>query len=199
MSPSVDVPEYQEQPEVAVDPARTALIVVDMQNDFVSDGGSLRVPDAASTVPVIQGLIRFAREHGLRVVYTQDTHRDSDPEWQIWPEHAREGSWGWEIIEPLRPSAQDTVIPKVRYDAFYGTPLDHLLRLWGISTLIICGTVANICVHYTAASAALRWYEVIVPRDATSALEPFDLESSLRQTVFLFGGRVTTAAAISAR
>jgi nicotinamidase-related amidase len=51
-------------------------------------------------------------------------------------------------------------------------------------------------VHYTAASAALRWYEVVIPRDATSALEPFDLESSLRQTVFLFAGRVTEAAAI---
>jgi nicotinamidase-related amidase len=196
MSPSVDVPAYQEQPDVRVDPARTALIVVDMQNDFVSAGGTLHVPDAQSTVPVIAGLVHLARQHGARVVFTQDTHREGDPEWTIWPEHAREGSWGWEIIDPLRPGPDETVIRKLRYDAFYGTPLDHLLRLWGITTLIICGTVANICVHYTAASAALRWYEVIVPRDATSALEPFDLEASLRQTAFLFAGRVTTAAAI---
>jgi nicotinamidase-related amidase len=196
MSPTVTVPEYQEQPEVRVDPARTALVVVDMQNDFVSVGGSLRVPDAQGTVAVIQRLLDLAREHGLRVVFTQDTHGDDDPEWRIWPEHARAGSWGWEIIEPLRPRPDETVITKVRYDAFYGTPLDHLLRLWGISTLIICGTVANICVHYTAASAALRWYEVVIPRDATSALEPFDLEASLRQTAFLFAGQVTTAAAI---
>ena len=61
---------------------------------------------------------------------------------------------------------------------------------------MICGTVANICVHYTAASAALRWYDVVIPRDAISALDPFDLESSLRQTVFLFAGRVTTAAGV---
>ena len=88
------------------------------------------------------------------------------------------------------------MLRKVRYDAFYGTPLDHLLRLWGIDTLVICGTVANICVHYTAASAALRWYDVVIPRDAVSALDPFDLESSLRQTVFLFAGRVTTAAGL---
>jgi nicotinamidase-related amidase len=88
------------------------------------------------------------------------------------------------------------VIRKIRYDAFYGTPLDHLLRLWGVEELVICGTVANICVHYTAASAALRWYDVVIPRDATSALEPFDLESSLRQTAFLFAGRVTTAAGV---
>ncbi len=57
---------------------------------------------------------------------------------------------------------------------------------------MVCGTVANICVHYTAASAALRWYGVVIPRDAISALEPFDLESSLRQTAFLFAGKVTT-------
>ena len=60
----------------------------------------------------------------------------------------------------------------------------------------ISGPVANICVHYTAASAAIRWYDVVIPRDAISALDPFDLEWSLRQTDFLFAGRVTTAAAI---
>jgi nicotinamidase-related amidase len=56
--------------------------------------------------------------------------------------------------------------------------------------------VANICVHYTAASAALRWYDVVIPRNAVSALERFDLEASLRQTAFLFAGRVTTAEGI---
>jgi nicotinamidase-related amidase len=85
------------------------------------------------------------------------------------------------------------VLRKPRYDAFYGTPLDHLLRMWGVTTLVICGTVANICVHYTAASAALRWYDVVIPRDAVSALEPFDLAASLRQTAGLFAGLVTTA------
>jgi nicotinamidase-related amidase len=196
MSRRLDLPEYEVQAEVRVDPARTALVIVDMQNDFVRDGGSLRVPDAEPTIPAIQSLLELARAHAMRVVFTQDTHRDGDPEWRIWPEHAREGSWGWEIIDALAPAAEDTVICKLRYDAFYGTPLDHLLRFWSVDTLIICGTVANICVHYTAASAALRWYDVIIPRDAVSALEPFDLESSLRQTTFLFAGRVTAAGGV---
>ena len=87
--------------------------------------------------------------------------------------------------------SNEVVIRKVRYDAFYGTHLDHFLRIWDVDTLVICGTVANICVHYTAASAALRWYEVVIPRDATSALDPFDLEASLRQTSFLFAGKIT--------
>jgi nicotinamidase-related amidase len=196
MSRTVEVPEYELHSEVRVDPARSALVIVDMQNDFVRDGGSLRVPGAEATIPAISGLREHAREHAMSVIYTQDTHRDGDPEWQIWPEHAREGSWGWEIVDELAPAEDETVIRKLRYDAFYGTALDHLLRLWGIEQLVICGTVANICVHYTAASAALRWYDVVIPRDATSALEPFDLESSLRQTAFLFAGRVTTAAGV---
>src|SRR5437588_373833 len=96
----------------------------------------------------------------------------------------------------LQPREDELVVQKVRYDAFYGTSLDHMLRQWGVDTLVICGTVANICVHYTAASAALRWYRVVIPRDAVSALEPFDLESSLRQTAFLFAGTITTTAAL---
>ena len=180
----------------AIEPRKTALVVVDMQNDFVREGGGLLVPDAEATIPAISALLELARAHGMRVVYSQDTHREGDPEWQIWPEHAREGSWGWEIVDELAPARDDVVLRKLRYDAFYGTPLDHLLRLWHVDALVICGTVADICVHYTAASAALRWYDVVIPRDAVSALDPFDLESSLRQTAFVFAGRITTAAAL---
>ena len=193
MPRTVEVPKYEVRGEVRLDPASTALIVVDMQNDFVREGGSLVVPDAESTIPTIRGLLDGARSSGARVVFTQDTHTEGDLEWDIWPEHVREGSWGWKIVDELAPREDELVIRKVRYDAFYGTHLDHLLRLWNTKTVIVCGTVANICVHYTAASAALRWYEVVIPKDATSALDPFDLESSLRQTAFLFNGTITTA------
>ena len=188
---SVQVPEYEIHDEVRIDPARTALVVVDMQNDFVKEGGTLVVPDAQATIPKIESLLDFARGSGMKVVFTQDTHEEGDPEWEIWPEHVRKGSWGWEIVDELRPLEGELVLNKVRYDAFYGTHLDHALRIWGVGTLVICGTVANICVHYTAASAALRWFEVVIPKDATSALDPFDLEASLRQTSFLFAGKIT--------
>jgi nicotinamidase-related amidase len=188
-----EVPQYAVQDEVCLDPARTALVVIDMQNDLVKQGGSLLVPDAEATIPAIARLLDLARKSRMRVVYSQDTHRRGDPEWEVWPEHCREGSWGWEIVPELAPGVDDTVLRKLRYDAFYGTPLDHLLRLWGVDTLVICGTVANISVQSTTASAALRGYAVVVPRDAISALEPFDLEASLRQTAFLFAGRLTTA------
>jgi nicotinamidase-related amidase len=198
MPARVEVPAYELAERVELDPATTALVVVDMQNDFVKDGGALQVPTAAATIPAIRRLLALARSSGMRVVFSQDTHGADDPEFSIWPEHAREGSWGWEIVEELAPREDELVLRKVRYDAFYGTPLEHLLRLWGTRTLVLCGTVANICVHYTAASAALRWFEVVVPRDAVSALEPFDLEASLRQTAFLFAGRVTETSAVHA-
>jgi nicotinamidase-related amidase len=196
MAEPIALPEIPLTDRVALDPATTALVVVDMQHDFVSDGGSLQVPDAAATVPVIADLVRRFRVAGAPIVFTQDTHRDGDPEFAIWPVHAVEGTHGWAIVDELHPLPEDTVLRKPRYDAFYGTPLDHLLRQWGVRTLVVCGTVANICVHYTASSAALRWYEVVIPRDAVSALDPFDLAASLRQTTSLLAGRVTTAGGI---
>jgi nicotinamidase-related amidase len=192
----IEVPAYAVEDEVVVDPATTALVVIDMQNDFVKRGGSLLVPEAEATIPAIGGLLELARASGMRIVYSQDTHRSGDPEWELWPEHCREDSWGWEIVAELAPEVGDVVLRKLRYDAFFGTSLEHLLRLWGVGTLIICGTIANLSVQYTAASAALRWYLVVIPRNAISALEPFDLEASLRQTAFAFAGRVTTAGGV---
>jgi nicotinamidase-related amidase len=171
---TVEVPDYEVQRGVRVDPSRTALIVGDMQNDFVTEPGTLVVPSAEGTIPAILNLLELARESGMKVVFVQDTHHDGDPEWEIWGEHCREGSWGWQVVDGLAPNEDEATIRKPRYDAFYGTGLEHMLRLWGVDTLIICGTVANICVHYTASSAAMRWFNVIVPRDCISSFNDFD-------------------------
>jgi nicotinamidase-related amidase len=184
---TVDVPEYEVQDDVRVDPSRTALIIGDMQNDFVKEGGTLVVPDAEGTIPAIRNLLDLARESGMRIVFVQDTHRAGDPEWEIWGEHCREESWGWQVVDELAPREDEATIRKPRYDAFYGTQLEHMLRIWGVDTLIICGTVANICVHYTASSAAMRWFNVLVPKDCISSFNDFDMEASLSQTATLLG------------
>jgi len=199
MGKTVEVPEYAVEESVTVDPRTTAVVVVDMQNDFVRADGALPVPGAADTVPRLRRLLDWARAGGVTVVYTQDTHREGDPEWAIWPRHAEHGTPGWEIVPELAPAPGEPVFEKVRYDGFYGTALDHELRRRGIDTLIVAGTVANICVHYTAASAGLRWYKVIHPIDALSALTPFDFEAALRQASFLFQARLTTVAGIVGR
>ena len=184
---TIEVPEYEVQDGIRVDPSRTALIIGDMQNDFVTEGGTLVVPSAEGTIPAIRNLLELARESDMRVVFVQDTHNEGDPEWEIWGEHCREGSWGWQVVDGLAPREDEATIRKPRYDAFYATGLEHMLRLWDVDTLIICGTVANICVHYTAASAAMRWFNVIVPRDCISSFNDFDMETSLSQTASLLG------------
>lgn len=199
MATTVEIPEYEVHKRITLDPATTALVIIDMQNDFVRDEGTLQVAHAPGTVPAISRLLDVARDSGMRVVFSQDTHDPGDPEFEIWPEHALRETWGWEMIDELTPRQGELVVRKVRYDAFYGTELDHMLSLWGVKTIVLCGTVANICVHYTAASAALRWYDVVIPKDAVSAVEPCDLEFSLRQTSWLFQGKITTASGIVAR
>jgi nicotinamidase-related amidase len=187
MTHRVEVPDYRVQDSVRVDASRAVLLIGDMQNDFVTEGGTLVVPHAEETVPAIRKLLDLARDSGMRVVFVQDTHNEGDPEWEIWGEHCREGSWGWQVVDGLAPNEDEVTIRKPRYDAFYGTDLEHLLRLWNVDTVIICGTVANICVHYTASSAAMRWFNVVVPRDCISSFNDFDMEASLSQTATLLG------------
>ena len=195
--PAVEAPEYQVERRVVVDPKATALIVVDMQNDFVKPGGALVVEQAGKTIPAIQKLLSLARRTGMAVFFTQDTHDPGDPEFPIWGQHVLRGSRGWQIIDELTPRAGERVIQKLRYDGFFGTSLDHELRLKDIKTVIVCGTVANICVLHTAGSAALRGYKVILPIDAMSAITPFDQQVAIRQTSFLYRGVITTSEAIA--
>jgi nicotinamidase-related amidase len=149
------------------------------------------VPAAEATVPAIAQLLAAARTAGVRVAYTQDTHFEGDPEWQIWPEHCRQGTWGWEIVEALAPQPDDLVEQKSRYDGFYGTSLDHYLsRVWKVEHLVIVGTIASICVLHTAASAGLRWFHVVLPAEGTSALTEFDQAIALRQVSWLYTGSV---------
>jgi len=192
--PVVEVPEYRVVEEVVLPARRTAVIVVDMQNDFVRPEGKLYVPTAEATIGPIRGLLERARSAGARVFYTQDTHYDGDPEFEIWGEHVRYGTWGWEIVDELKPQPGDIVVQKTRYDGFYGTPLDDLLRVYGIEYTVIVGTVANICVLHTAASAALRWYKVVVPIDGISALTEFDMHAALRQIDYLYRGTLVRTA-----
>lgn len=188
---NVEVPEIAYKAEIVLPAAGSALIVVDMQNDFVKTGGSLVVPDAAATIPNIQQLLAAARGAGMPVAYTQDTHFDNDPEWAIWPEHCRHESWGWQIVDELAPQPGDLICQKSRYDGFYGTWLDHFLRsVWKVENLVIVGTVTSICVLHTAASAGLRWYNVVVPANGTSALTEFDQALALRQISWLYTGSV---------
>ncbi len=189
----VTVPEYEIIPELSVDARQTALIILDMQVDFVDPEGKLSVPEARKTVPAIRRMIEKARGAGIPVIFTQDWHRSDDPEFSIWPEHTVEGSPGAEIVAELSPREKDFFIRKRTYDPFFSTDLDLLLRQKEIHRLVITGTMANVCVLHTAGSGHLLGYESIIPMDAVSALTPFDLQAALRQISFLYQGKITTS------
>ena len=187
----VEIPEIPYREEINLPAEKTAVIVVDMQNDFVRKGGSLLVPAAMETVENIRNLLEKARKAGVKTIYTQDTQIENDPEFDIWPRHCVKGTSGWEIIDELKPQSGDLICQKNRYDGFYGTWLDHFLgRIWKIEHLVIVGTVSNICVLHTAASAGLRWYHVVIPANGISALNEFDQALTLRQVSSLYAGDV---------
>lgn len=189
----VKVPEKFKVKQVDLDASKTALIIIDMQNDFADEKGKLFVPTSRKTVEPIKKVLEKARSAGATIIYTQDWHMKDDPEFKIWAEHAVAGTRGAEIIDELKPREDEVVVKKLRYDGFYGTYLDDVLRMRGIEDVVVVGTVANICVLHTAASASLRGYRVIVPVDCISALNDFDYAASLRQITFLYRGTLTSS------
>ncbi|TXT54569.1 MAG: Isochorismatase [Candidatus Thorarchaeota archaeon] len=150
-----------------MDPNKTALVIVDMLNDFVRKDGALVVPGAIDLIPRQKKLLEAARESGMMVVYLTDNHLPDDPEFDMWGAHAVVGTEGAEVIDELEPSSNERVIPKRRYSGFFGTDLDLSLREAGIETIILVGVLTNICVMYTSADASAKDYNVIVVSDAT--------------------------------
>lgn len=154
---------------------RRALVVVDMIEDFVHEGGALYCgPSMAAIVPVIRREVDRARGAGEPVVYLKDDHLPNDAEFAMFPPHAIAGTNGARIVPELAPAAGDVVIPKRRYSGFFGTDLDITLRERGVDTLRLVGDCTNICVLYTAADARNLGYAVEVVRDGVTS---FDLEA----------------------
>jgi nicotinamidase-related amidase len=188
---TVEVPELPYKKHVNLESEKSALIIVDMQNDFVKPGGGLLVPAAAESVPNIHSLLSRARAARVRIAYTQDTAFPGDREFEIWPEHCLINTPGWQIIDELQPEQGDLICQKNRYDGFYGTWLDHFLdKVWHIEHVLIVGTVSNICVLHTAASAGLRWYHVVVPANGISANTEFEQALTLHQVGNLYNGSI---------
>ena len=176
------------------DPERTAVVVVDMQNGFCHPDGSLYAPGSEAAVDDIAALVSDARDAGAQVVYTRDVHPPEQfedahyyDEFERWGEHVVEGTWETEVIEELDVRADDHVVVKHTYDAFYETELDGWLTAHGIDDLVFCGTLANVCVLHTAGSAGLRDYRTVLVEDAIGAIEDEHRAYALEHADWLFG------------
>jgi len=177
-----------------LDPDSTAVVVVDMQTGFCHPEGSLYAPGSEAAVDPCVEVVAEAREAGASVVFTRDVHPPEQfdgnhyyDEFDRWGEHVVEGSWEAELVGKLSPEADDLVVVKHTYDAFYRTELEGWLESHGIDDLVLCGTLANVCVLHTAGSAGLRDYRPILVEDAIGAIEDDHREYALEHAEWLFG------------
>src|SRR5215467_8003859 len=163
-----------------IEPAKSAMIVVDMQNDFVAPGGGLETPAARAMVPNLVEALRICRSAGIKVIYTTHAHRRDGSDMGLFddlhPPVANrtavvDDTWGVEIYAELAPAAGEHVIKKHRYSGFFGTDLDIILREWGVNTVIISGTTTENCCFSTARDAMFRNYRVVFLSDATATYD----------------------------
>lgn len=148
---------------------KAAIIVIDMLNDFVKEGGVLKCDRAKRIIPSIRRLIGVSRRKKIPIIYGNDAHTLLDKEIELWGPHAIAGTWGSKVISELKPRKEDLVVEKRRYSAYYDTPLDHLLKELEVNTIILTGIHTHVCVQHTAADAYFRDYKIIVPIDCVEA------------------------------
>ena len=200
MAITVDGKEVLTELGELVDPAHSALLVVDMQRDFCEPGGAfdrlgIDLSMYPPVIPRIAGLVAAARRGGVPVVFVQMTvlpGRRSESPAQIrfnMRLHARhageplayalEGSPGHEMLPELAPEPGDLVVRKYRSSAFWGTNLELLLRSNGIRSVVVCGCTTEGCVESTARDALFADLYVVLAEDAVASDDRAQHEASL--------------------
>lgn len=170
---------------------KTAILVVDMLNDFVT--GALKCDRGLSIVKKTAELLDGARECDVPVIFCNDAHiKGVDHELKLWGDHAIAGTKGAEVIPELHLSNKDYIVPKRRYSGFFHTDLDLLLQELGIERVAICGLHTHMCVRHTSADAYCLGYEVIIPKDATNSFTEENYLGGLKYLKEVYDAKITT-------
>jgi len=187
---------------------KPALLIVDMQNDFVRVGAPMEVPQARETISQHQQLIQCFRKSHLPIVYTRFLAGDRRLLWEFSPQlepptlacHAGHQRFYADVhktldcaavIDEIAPQPEDTIIDKLGYGAFHGTKLDDTLRRLAVESLVVSGTVTQICVEETAREAFHHGYKTTLVSDAVSSYLP-DLHAAALKNFSLKFGWVST-------
>jgi ureidoacrylate peracid hydrolase len=191
----------------AIDPTRTAHLVIDLQNGFMEQGAPVEVPEARSIVDNVNRISAAVREGGgLNVFVRFTTPGERDPAWPVFYERMglaadehraafAPGAHHWQLWPELDVRPEDAVIEKCRFSAF--TPgasgLDALLRGLGIDTVIVTGTLTNCCCESTARDAMQLNYRVLLAADANAALSDEAHAATLHTLAMVFADLHSTA------
>ena len=190
-----------------LDPARTALVVIDMQTAFCAPGAPAEVPVAREIVPAINALSREMRKLGCPVIWVvhANTSRNGRSDWQLFFNHVVSDALRERTMAALEPGQQtlwaeldvspdDHTVIKNRYSALIAgsSGLERLLRSLGIDTVLIAGTKTNVCCESTARDAMMLDFKTVMLSDCCAALSDDEHRASL-ETIFQQFGDVSTA------
>lgn len=183
---------------------RTALVIVDLQNDFVREGAGMEVESARDTLDANKKLIAFARKNGVPVIYTKfitgpvrtlvwnwspqiaDANACRRHFKRYYPDMGKELECT-DIVGEIYPEKEDYIIEKYGYSAFRNTNLSDVLKSLGRDTIIVTGTVTQICVEDTVHEAFHNGIHVVVARDAVSSFSPELQDATLKNIDMKYG------------
>lgn len=178
--------------------SRTAVLVIDMQRDFLDQGAPIATPGGLDLIPRINRLIARARAFEMPVIFTQEMHRadnsDFGIELEFEPPHCLEGTPGIDLAKELDVAPSDyRIVNKRRYDAFLGTDLETLLRNRRIENLLVSGVCTDICVTSTVQHARNLDFRCFIIRDCVAGTSVERHEAALLCLSHVFGYVVTLA------
>jgi nicotinamidase-related amidase len=155
---------------------RSAVLVIDMANDFIyptgviaDAGGAEYQGRAQAIIPPLERLLDAARDAGMLVIYATDAHLPGDSELKKWPPHAMKGTKQAEIVAGLRPGPDDLVLEKQTYSPFLSTDLENILRREGVTRLYITGLHTDCCARHTSGDAFQKGFDLVWVTDALQA------------------------------
>jgi gluconolactonase len=196
-----------------ITPSSTAMIIQDLQNDVISEGGAFAdsgAPKHAASQNVVAnvaGLAKAARAAGIPVIHVHYIVEPGAPGLKLnaplfqgvkGSNAVVRGTWGAAPVAGLEPASGDLVVEKMRMNGFFGTKLDSLLRGFGAETLIVTGAWTNMSIEHTARHAADAGYEVLVASDGTSTVNDDWQRAGLNYALTNVGRTPTCAEIIAA-
>jgi ureidoacrylate peracid hydrolase len=205
---------------IAVDPATTAVVVVDMQNAYATEGGyvdlaGFEIAGSAGVIGRIVQVLETARGAGMPVVFLQngwdseyvEAGGPGSPNWhksnalktmrarpELQGKLLARGGWDYELVDALQPQPGDIRVHKTRYSAFFNSQLDSVLRSRGVRTIVFVGIATNVCVESTLRDAFHLEYFSVMLEDATHHLGPEFVQQAAVYNIEKFFGWVSTVA-----